>query len=36
MRVHGWRWYAGMVLTVVLIILVVYLVGLSSGGAFKI
>ena len=36
MRIHGWRWYAGLVLTVVLIILVVYLVGLSSGGAFKI
>jgi hypothetical protein len=36
MRVHGWRWYAGLVMTVVLIILVVYLVGLSSGGAFKI
>jgi hypothetical protein len=35
MRVHGWRWYVGLVMTVVLIILVVYLVGLSSGGAFK-
>jgi hypothetical protein len=35
MRAHGWRWYGGLVITVVLIILVVYLVGLSSSGIFK-
>jgi hypothetical protein len=35
MRAHRWRWYAGLVITAVLIILVVYLVGLSSGGVFK-
>jgi hypothetical protein len=35
MRVRGWRWYAGLVMTVALIIVVVYLVGLSSGAAFR-
>jgi hypothetical protein len=29
MRAHGWRWYGGLVNTVVLIILVVYLVGVG-------
>jgi hypothetical protein len=29
MRVHGWRWYAGLVITVVLVLLVLYLVGVG-------
>jgi len=26
---HGWRWYAGLVMVVILIILVIYLVGVG-------
>jgi hypothetical protein len=29
MRAHGWRWYVGLVMAAVLIILVVYLVGVG-------
>jgi hypothetical protein len=29
MRIHGWRWYAGLVITVVLVLLVLYLVGVG-------
>jgi hypothetical protein len=29
MRAHGWRWYAGLVMVVILIILVIYLVGVG-------
>jgi uncharacterized iron-regulated membrane protein len=31
MRSHRWRWYAGLVIAVVLILLVICLVGLGSG-----
>jgi hypothetical protein len=29
MRRRGWRWYAGLVITVVLVLLVFYLVGVG-------
>jgi hypothetical protein len=29
MRAHGWRWYAGLAMVVILIILVIYLVGVG-------
>jgi len=35
MRAHGWRWYAGLVMVVILIILVIYLVGSAAEPAWS-
>jgi hypothetical protein len=28
---HGWRWYVGLVITVALVLVMLYVVGMESG-----